>query len=240
MVAVRGAGVKLPTRTAQTYLAALGYDLEVDGKVGPVTREVTRAFQRYAGLTVDGIVGPLTSAALRDKLEAHAAGMMEVQDWIHAPDGYGDCLAYILQMWEDAGARETEGPNRGAWVRAICKRAGDPGEGRPWCGLTLMAADAMVRDWTGRTTPGELWSPSVDVIVRNAQAARRFVSGARDAQPGDAVVTRRVPGDWTHVAIVTERTPTGLRVISGNSGDRVREIGRPTDGLDTITLTEPE
>ena len=227
-------------RTAQTYLAALGYDLVVDGEIGPKSKAATKAFQRYAGLEVDGIVGPLTSAALRAKLEAHAAGMMEAQDWIHAPDGYGDCLAYILQLWEDAGARETEGSNRGAWVRAICKRADGGDEGRPWCGLTLMAADAMVREWTGRTTPGELWSPSVDVIVARAKAAGRFTSGAAVAQPGDAVVTRRAPGDWSHVAIVTERTPTGLRVISGNSGDRVREIGVTTVGLDTIRLTEPE
>lgn len=229
----------LPTRDLQTWLAALGYNLEVDGKRGPKTAAALLDFQDRAGLEVDGIAGPKTAAALREDVEGWAAAAMEVQDWIHAPDGYGDCLAYILQLWEDAGARETEGPNRGAWVRAICKRAGDPGEGRPWCGLTLMAADAMVRDWTGRTTPGELWSPSVDVIVRNAQAARRFVHGAAVAQPGDAVVTRRAPGDWTHVAIVTERTPTGLRVISGNSGDRVREIGVTTVGLDTIRLTEP-
>lgn len=228
-------------RTAQTYLAALGYDLVVDGEIGPKSKAAIRAFQRYAGLEVDGIVGPLTSAALRAKLEAHAAGMMEVQDWIHAPDGYGDCLAYILQLWEDAGARETEGPNKGAWVRAICKRADGGDEGRPWCGLTLMAADAMVREWTGRTTPGEMWSPSVDVIVARAKAAGRFTSGAAVAQPGDAVVSvnPKKADDWTHVAIVTERTPTGLRVISGNSGDRVREIGVTTVGLDTIKLTEP-
>lgn len=225
-------------RTIQTYLAALGYELDVDGDIGPATKAAIKAFQRFAGLDADGIVGPLTSAALRTQLEAHAAAMMEVQDWIHTPDSYGVCLAYILGLWEDAGARETEGPNRGAWIRAITRRAGDPGEGRPWCGLALMAADALVREWTGRATPGDLWSPSVDVIVSRARSAGRFVQGAAVAQPGDAVVTRNPEkaGDWTHVAIVAERTPTGLKVVSGNSGDRVRTVGRTTVGLDTIRL----
>jgi peptidoglycan hydrolase-like protein with peptidoglycan-binding domain len=48
----------------QTALAALGYDLNVDGRYGPLTQAAVRDFQGRHGLEVDGIAGPRTQQAL--------------------------------------------------------------------------------------------------------------------------------------------------------------------------------
>lgn len=51
-------------QAAQQALAALAYQLDVDGLFGPKTRDVVGAFQRSRGLDVDGIIGAATWAAL--------------------------------------------------------------------------------------------------------------------------------------------------------------------------------
>lgn len=57
----------------QSALNQLGYGpLVVDGKAGPKTQAVTKAFQLKAGLTIDGIAGPVTRGALHDALVAQA------------------------------------------------------------------------------------------------------------------------------------------------------------------------
>jgi hypothetical protein len=172
---------------------------------------------------------------------------MEAQDWLTDDgDTWGGRMAYVLSLWEDAGARELDGEDRGPWVRAICRRAGVKWtEGVPWCGITLMAADAVVREWTGMATP-DILSPSVDTIAATARARGWLVSGAAVAQPGDLVLTVRASGDWSHVAVVRERIEAGdglngpraagLRVISGNSSDRVRTLTVRTVGLDTVRI----
>ncbi|HQY62932.1 MAG: peptidoglycan-binding protein [Myxococcales bacterium] len=49
----------------QTALVLLDVDSgEVDGILGPKTREAIKAFQAMAGLTADGVSGPQTRAAL--------------------------------------------------------------------------------------------------------------------------------------------------------------------------------
>jgi len=56
----------------QTSLNKLGASpvLNVDGIVGPATRNAVRAFQMHEGLVVDGLVGPATFAALDKALAA--------------------------------------------------------------------------------------------------------------------------------------------------------------------------
>ncbi len=233
------------THRLQNWLAAAGYRLTVDGIAGPETDEVLREAQADIGVKVDGIAGPKTWAALTAYVEALATSQMEAQDWLDV-EGWGARLAFILSLWEDCGARELDGEDRGPWVRAICRRAGVTWtEGVPWCGIALMAADAVVRDWTGMVTP-DLLSPSVDVIASKAKRLGWYRQGAAVAQPGDLVLTVKGPGDWSHVAVVVGRhdagdgpdgpRAAGLRVISGNSGDRVRTVSVRTVGLDTIRI----
>lgn len=66
------AGVVRDGEWLQDSLNKLGAEpqLEVDGIVGPATRNAVRAFQLAQGLVVDGLVGPATFAALDKALAA--------------------------------------------------------------------------------------------------------------------------------------------------------------------------
>lgn len=59
----RGEAVK----DLQRILKDMGYNLEVDGIFGPLTKSVVESYQGKMGLTRDGIVGPKTWAALESK-----------------------------------------------------------------------------------------------------------------------------------------------------------------------------
>jgi hypothetical protein len=53
---MKGSDVKAWQKT----LVKLGYDLEVDGDFGPVTKDATEDFQTKNGIEADGEVGPIT------------------------------------------------------------------------------------------------------------------------------------------------------------------------------------
>lgn len=60
----------------QKALKNLGfYEGEVDGKIGPKTKEAIREFQRKNNLNVDGKVGPKTWALLEKSQEAPAESL---------------------------------------------------------------------------------------------------------------------------------------------------------------------
>lgn len=48
----------------QILLRTAGYELEPDGRFGPMTRECVKSFQAAHGLPNDGAVGPMTWAML--------------------------------------------------------------------------------------------------------------------------------------------------------------------------------
>ncbi len=62
-------GFELPASSVQKALKGAGfYNGEMDGKVGPDTREAVRNFQRANGLTPDGIIGKTTWNLLKKHL----------------------------------------------------------------------------------------------------------------------------------------------------------------------------
>ncbi len=63
-------GFELPSTSVQKALKAAGfYNGDVDGKIGPGTREAVRNFQRANGLTPDGIIGKTTWNKLKVHLQ---------------------------------------------------------------------------------------------------------------------------------------------------------------------------
>lgn len=66
--------VKPSTREIQQALKNAGfYQGSVDGKMGPVTREAVKEFQRVHGLTDDGVIGRKTWAKLKAYADLSAA-----------------------------------------------------------------------------------------------------------------------------------------------------------------------
>lgn len=64
-------GFELPAASIQKALKGAGYyQGEIDGKIGPDTREAVRSFQRDNGLTPDGIVGKTTWNSLKTHLDS--------------------------------------------------------------------------------------------------------------------------------------------------------------------------
>jgi hypothetical protein len=55
--------VRDDVRSWQAQMSKLGYAIVADGRYGPASANVARAFQAAKGLTVDGVVGPQTWAA---------------------------------------------------------------------------------------------------------------------------------------------------------------------------------
>ena len=55
----------------------------VDGKMGPVTREAIREFQRMNGLQVDGIVGNKTWSKLSTHVDTLAGGEIKTSDTLN-------------------------------------------------------------------------------------------------------------------------------------------------------------
>lgn len=65
-------GFEIPAASIQKALKGAGfYQGEVDGKIGPDTREAVRNFQRENGLTPDGIVGKTTWNLLKTHLGSY-------------------------------------------------------------------------------------------------------------------------------------------------------------------------
>jgi|5_EtaG_2_1085323.scaffolds.fasta_scaffold28763_2 peptidoglycan hydrolase-like protein with peptidoglycan-binding domain len=56
--------VKLNNKQIQQKLVDAGYNIKVDGVIGPQTKKAIKAFQKEKGLKVDGVVGKNTTTAL--------------------------------------------------------------------------------------------------------------------------------------------------------------------------------
>lgn len=66
-------GFELPAADIQSALKSAGYyDGEVDGKIGPKTRDAIRAFQRDHNLKADGVCGKKTWEQLKSYLSSSA------------------------------------------------------------------------------------------------------------------------------------------------------------------------
>jgi len=73
-----------PGEMTQTMLVDLGYYKgDIDGELGPLTKEAIRAFQRDHGLKVTGVVDAQTQQELE---KAHKSVQVRKQDWRLPPD----------------------------------------------------------------------------------------------------------------------------------------------------------
>lgn len=111
-ITVKSGRVGPVANTVQYLLRARGYDVAVDGSVGPMTTAAIEAFQSDNGLTVDGIVGDQTWPALIMQVEQGSHG-----DAVRAAQ---DQLAYrVLPECQNLVVDGAFGPKTDAAVRAF-------------------------------------------------------------------------------------------------------------------------
>lgn len=67
----------MDNREIQITLSALGFPVDVDGKIGKQSREAVEAFQKAYGLYVDGVPGKQTQTALKQAVAALKPGKIE-------------------------------------------------------------------------------------------------------------------------------------------------------------------
>lgn len=114
--------------------------------------------------------------------------------------------------------RETDGPNRGLWVRFILWFTGNV-EGESWC----MAFISLVLFIAYRGKPPLIRTAGCDEALRDARKKGYIVAEPR---PGDLVFSV-TNGDAHHVAICTAPpTPAAVPVIAGNTS----EDGKSSNG----------
>lgn len=213
---------------------------------------------------IDGIFGPDTSAALRafagtDELGVEAwerlTGPMQEA---HAPlsGTASDIHALTLEAAERhlaAAARELSHGgqgNRGPWVRLYM--LGNEGDAWPWCAGFVSHVVGQAAAALGQAMPMRR-EVSVDRLVADARADRRFLAEARLAtpaarrtliRPGTVFCIRRTATDWTHTGIVRSVTEDFFTTVEGNSNPRGGREGiavvsnrRGWQGVDFIALS---
>lgn len=79
-------------RFVQYCLNVFGYNLKVDGKIGPLSVGAIKDFQRNHGLVADGLVGPKTWTALRDCMPTCRRGNI---------NNAVKCIQYLLNCGVD-------------------------------------------------------------------------------------------------------------------------------------------
>lgn len=147
-----------------------------------VTDTTIRRIQRDAAIAVDGIYGPQTQGVLDDLAmrtieDSRPKGALLDQ----MPHGYkGDRASWsVLKRalrYQELGAREMGGNNRGRFVRHFFETAGSPGRG-DWCSAFVCTA---AKEALGEDTPlnPAVWVTALYVRALGAGIFRYTTQGA--------------------------------------------------------------
>lgn len=152
----------------QNEAKQLGYKLDADGKLGPISREVFRSFQSSKGLEADGIPGPKTAAALQAALTA-------------TKPKRPDCTP--LQ-------RALRTPADNSWGSNTDKHGNALREASGWGGVDFPYGIAFTQTVVG-TTPDNSWGPksvrahdATTINVQNALKQMGYDAGPSDGKWG--------------------------------------------------------
>lgn len=215
----------------------------IDGKFGPQTETVLKAFQEYQDLPAHGQVDTATFEALSMPMQQAFAPIKGI-------DIHELIIAYAQQHLHHSPV-ELNSCNEGPWVRAYMD--GNEGIDWPWCvGFmqTVLDQAFSTLDQDFRTSMPHTYSCDVvgqmglrnNRLIRNKQARQE----PRLIHPGDLFLIVRTPHDWTHVGIIIRVEGDWLFTIEGNTnaegsceGIEVRQRMRNyrTHHLDIVKVT---
>ena len=206
-------------RLIQEWLCLHGILVGIDSDFGPVTEKAVRRFQEQNDIEPTGVLDEATYIGL-------VKPMLRALTPIPG-DGrpLNEMIVQYARQHLAEHPMEIGGQNCGPWVRMYME--GNEGKDWLWCaGFTCFVA-RQAADAAGVPLPFER-SFSCDTLAERAKNKGMFLSeddlgrqGAnRSEMPsGSLFLSRRVPGDWTHVGIVTKFEDESFETIEGNTND---------------------
>lgn len=216
------------THTLQTRLnltLALDPPLDVDGILGPLTREAILAFQaQHVGpdgrpLTVDGIPGPLTQWALTTNVQAVPSD--QLTPFVRrgrARCELGDRAIDVMVAELRAGAREVNANNEGPFVEKYLAPLGRTSGA--WCaGITSFAVHTAAAE-LGREAPFAYSGTARGILNELARKGLTYEPGELTPMCGDLMVWwRGTPDGWQgHIEPITDYEAGVVWTIGGNRG----------------------
>ncbi len=195
--------------------------LKEDGSFGDRTHRAVLRFQAVSGLKTDGVVGPQTWTALGQKVSMGDAGTpaCETTEWMRIARGELELQVRALPGHETNPRiveyfdtttyqpSDDETPWCSAFVNWVMKKAGKRGTG-----------SAAASSWLTWHWGSQLKTPRTGAIaVIHYRARDKKIEGCRPMTTGSG----------NHVAFYVESSSTHIRLLGGNQGRRVSEVGFP-------------
>jgi peptidoglycan hydrolase-like protein with peptidoglycan-binding domain len=197
----------MDVKDLQLRLTQRGYQIKVDGILGPKTTAAVKSFQESSGISPDGIVGPVT---------LHALGMARTggYKWDLRPvQAFSPNLATrAMQIaLSQNGVREQDN-NSGPAVNCFLSSVGLP-PGHAWCMAFVYWAFQQAADALGVNNP----------LVRTGGCLKQWnettcIKIYKDPLPGDIFIMDLGKGAG-HTGIVTNVGQDSIITIEGNTND---------------------
>lgn len=193
-------------KSVQEKLNKVGYQLAVDGVVGPMTKGAIIAFQRAYGLTDDGVAGPKTIAKLNEVIQS--------QGHPAVPAAHGSEATWMPIAVKELGEKEVVGskdnPRILEYGRSVDYNGGKPTQNDevPWCSIFV----SWCLQQAGYKDTNSAWAGSYD-----------HYGVACDAKHGAVITLKRTDGSTHHVTFLDHVDSNGNFVcLGGNQSNAVR------------------
>lgn len=198
----------MDVKDLQLRLTQRGYQIKVDGIMGPKTTDAVKSFQESAGISPDGIVGPVT---------LHALGMARAGGYKWDLRPLPDLLSMNIATRamqiavSQNGVREQDN-NSGPAVSCFLSSVGLP-PGHSWCMAFVYWAFQAAAASLGVSNP----------LVRTGGCMKQWnettcIKIYKDPLPGDIFIIDLGKGAG-HTGIVTHVNQDNVITIEGNTND---------------------
>jgi len=202
----------MDTRAMQKRLLAHGFPVDIDGRIGPQTREALTKFQKLSKLPATGVPGPETFAALA------------------APVKIGGTIPKYMQVaLSYLGTKEAPGSANNPLVVDMFKLAEHPqitADSVPWCAAFIAACLKKAGTPNEVARSLRLWAAAY-AQIGSPLPIQKPVWGSI------GVKTRHGGG---HVGFVVAANKDRIWLLGGNQGDKVSIASFPREAFTAFRL----